>query len=232
MRIASRNEWGASPGSLPAKRMTLPATAVYLHHSVTQVSVHPAADMRAIESVGLARFGQFPYSFVVHPDGTILEGCGTRVGAHTAGRNSTSFGICLIGNYQDRAVTVHQLDAVRWLVAHLIGTGKLKPGIYPTGGHRDVKATACPGDKAYRLLDVMRVPWTEHETPTPKEPAMADDPSLPNIEGPLTLHILSDQAGNCTGYAVFGTMTGEIHGHGPGWRYHGRSEDTTPDDQP
>lgn len=125
-------------------------------------------------------------SYCVHPDGTILEGCGDRVGAHTAKRNSTSFGIALIGNYSERAVKVQQLDAIRWLIAHLIDTGKLRPGTYPTAGHRDVSSTACPGDQAYRLLDMMRVPWTENETPTPKEPAMADNPDVPNITGPLT----------------------------------------------
>lgn len=228
MRITPRAEWGASPGSLPAKRMVLPAIAVYLHHSVTEVSVHPGADMRAIERVGLNRFGQFPYSWCIHPDGTILEGCGDRVGTHTAQRNSTSFGVCLIGNYQNRNVTVWQVDAVRWLIAHLIATGRLKPGTYPTGGHRDVKPTACPGDQAYRLLDLMRVPWCEDEAPTPKEPAMSDNPELPNITGPLTFHPVVSADGQCTGYYVFAPTTGEVHGHGPGAPYHGRSEDPTP----
>jgi hypothetical protein len=57
---------------------------------------------------------------------------------------------------------------------------------------------------------------------------MADDPNNPNIEGPLQLHLLQDQNGNCTGYAIFSTETGELHGFGPGWRYYGRSEDPTP----
>jgi hypothetical protein len=73
-------------------------------------------------------------------------------------------------------------------------------------------------------------PWWDPLVPI-KEPAVPDNPDLPNIEGPLTLHLLQDQNGMCQGYAIFGTMTGEIHGHGPGWRYWGRSEDPTPDDQ-
>ena len=222
--IVARATWGATC-PLPAARMELPARALYLHHTVTQVTPKPYEDMRAVEAVGVERFGQFPYSYCIHPDGTTMEGCGTRRGAHTEGRNSTTFGVALIGNYDERNVTAMQLDAVRWLVAALVEVGNLRPGIYPTGGHRDVTATACPGAKAYRLLDVMRIPWTIQNQEAP----MADNPDLPNIEGPLELKVLQNQAGECTGYAIFSISTGELHGFGPGWKYYGRSEDLTPD---
>jgi hypothetical protein len=90
-----------------------------------------------------------------------------------------------------------------------------------------VASTACPGDRAYALLDAMRVPWTE---PIIQGGPMPDNAELPNIEGPLSFHLLQNQDGIATGYYVFGTMTGEVHGHGPGARYFGRSEDPTPDD--
>lgn len=224
MNVTSRAEWSAKPASLPKNLMRLPASEVWLHHTVTPVTDKPFKDMRVVEAVGLSRFRQFSYSYCVHPDGTIMEGCGDRVGAHTAGRNSTSFGVALIGNYDERSLTVWQIDAVRWLIAELVRTGKLRRGVYPTGGHRDLKPTACPGAKAYRLLDVMRVPWTIANQEVP----MADNPDLPNIEGPLEIHLLQDQAGNCTGYAIFSVSTGELHGFGPGWKYYGRSEDLTP----
>ena len=222
--IDSRTRWGAV-GPLPAQRMELPARALYLHHTVTQVTPNPYNDMRVVEAEGIRRFGHISYSYVIHPDGTIMEGCGVRRGAHTEGRNTTTFGVALIGNYDQRNVTAMQLDAVRWLAAELVAKTWLRPGIYPTGGHRDVKPTACPGEKAYRLLDVMRIPWTIQNQETP----MADNPDLPNIEGPLELKVLVDQAGNCTGYAIFSISTGELHGYGPGWKYYGRSEDLTPD---
>lgn len=213
--IIPRAEWGANPKSLPVGAMRLPATEVFIHHSVTGVSNNPGADMRDIEAVGLTRFGVFSYSYVVHPRaGEVLEGCGLMRGAHTAGRNSTAFGICWVGNYDQRAPRVQQLDATRRLIAQLTAAGLLVPGalIRP---HRDVFSTACPGSKLYVMLDVLRTPW---------EATVPDDPNLPNIRGPVEFHPVIDQNGICQGYYIVSLSTGEIHGHGPGARYHGRSE--------
>lgn len=57
-----------------------------------------------------------------------------------------------------------------------------------------------------------------------KQVAMPDDPGLPNIAGPVELHVLMNQDGDCTGYIVFSTKTGELHTYGPGAHYFGRSE--------
>jgi hypothetical protein len=154
--------------------MILPATAAWLHHSVTEPTGNPAADMRLIEKIGMDRFGQFSYSYCVHPSGTVLEGCGDRVGAHTAGKNSTSFGICWMGDYTTRLPKVQQIDATRELIAELILKKWLRKGIYPTGGHRDVQRTVCPGDKLYAILGDLRVPWTG-----PKGVVPMFDPPIP-----------------------------------------------------
>lgn len=160
LTIRMRSWWGATaPIGLG---MILPVDEVWLHHSVTQLTADPTADMRAIERVGVQRFGRISYSWAYHrPSRTLLEGAGDTVGAHTAGRNSTSLGLVLIGNY-DQAdlddVAVSDLgEALRWLV----DTGRLQPGSYPTGGHRDLKQTACPGGRAYRRLDDIRTAMEE-----------------------------------------------------------------------
>lgn len=166
MSIIARSVWGAKPASLPSIGMRLPATQVYIHHSVTPVTSDPYTDMRTIEAVGLQRFGQFSYSYNIHPhDGEILEGCGLMRGAHTAQRNSTSFGICWIGNYEERAPKVQQIESTRWLIAWLTRAGHLVPGadILP---HSSVYATACPGHNIMKVLDVIKVPW---EAPMPEE---------------------------------------------------------------
>ena len=222
MDIVSRAAWGAAPEQ-ERPPMRLPAVALHLHHTVTPVSDDPRADMRAVQRIGIRRFGYTSYSYCVHANGTVLEGQGLRVGAHTAGRNSTSFGVALIGNYEQRVVTPEQINSVRWLVAHLIATRALQPGTYPTGGHRDVAQTACPGAWAYRVLPEFRRPWTSASDP--EVSTMPDNPDLPNFSTPFhSFHPCVDQNGKCQGYYMV-SESGEVHTHGPGAVYYGRSEE-------
>jgi hypothetical protein len=165
--------------------MRLPATQVFIHHTVTGVSANLTADVRTIEAIGLQRFGQFSYSYVIHPnDGEIFEGCGLRRGAHTAQKNSTSFGIAWIGNYSDRPPKVQQVAATRWLIAHLKAQGHLTPNaeILP---HNAVFATACPGSKLTAMLDVIRQPWEGPKEITPMfNPPLQIVDFLANPDGP------------------------------------------------
>jgi peptidoglycan hydrolase-like protein with peptidoglycan-binding domain len=155
MEIVSRSRWGATAALGPAMR--LPAREVWLHHSVTQATGDAAADMRAIERIGVQRFGRYSYSYAVHSNGTVLEGAGLTVGAHTANRNSTSFGIVWIGNYENDQPSGAQINNTAELIRHLVATGRLQGGA-PLGGHRDVSATACPGRNAYpRLPEIRRL---------------------------------------------------------------------------
>ena len=156
--VVARTVWGAAPASLPAAEMRLPATRLFIHHTVTEPTGDPYADMRVIEAIGVERFGQFSYSYCVHPSGTILEGCGTRRGAHTAQANSGAFGVAWIGNYETRSPALAQIDATRQLIDQLHRAGWLTADAAILG-HRDVYATACPGRKLYEVLDVIRHPW-------------------------------------------------------------------------
>lgn len=178
--------------------MKLPATAVFIHHSVTPITNDPAADMRIIETIGLQRFGQFSYSYCVHPrDGEVLEGCGIRRGAHTSNRNSTSFGICWVGNYEERAPKVQQIDATRWLIAELKKEGHLAADA-TVFGHRDVYSTACPGSKLYALLGDIRKPWVA-TTPQSSAPPVLTAGQLLEVDGmqlrQLSLNVPLDDKG-------------------------------------
>lgn len=66
-------------------------------------------------------------------------------GAHAGNRQYNEFGIgvCLVGNFEEQPPTPAQLDAVRRLVGWLKGEFRLEQE--QVLGHRDVKATACPG---------------------------------------------------------------------------------------
>lgn len=165
MEIVTRDRWG-SKSKWKYGDMKLPATGAFLHHSVTPVTDFPYQDARRVEAEGIARFGQMSYSYLVHPAGVILEGAGTKTGAHTAGRNSTSFGICLIGDYDDapgddvwRTPNQLQIDAVRWLVHYLKVTKNWLNDAAVLQPHKAVVQTACPGNKTMPLLEQFRNPW-------------------------------------------------------------------------
>lgn len=155
MKLVSRSQWGARLRLGPPMR--LPVSEAWLHHSVTRLTYDPIADMRAIERVGEQRFGRFSYSYAYHrPSRSVLVGAGDTVGAHTGGRNSRSLGVVLIGNYDNEALDDAAVADLAELFRWLVDTGRLRPGTYPTGGHRDLKSTACPGGRAYARLDDIR----------------------------------------------------------------------------
>jgi len=157
-RIIPRSEWGATKpnGSGPAP---LPANGVRLHHSVTIAPdlVPPFTDdyqaIRDLERIGHARFGAgISYTFPITPAGLIFEGHSVdRKGTHTAKRNSVERAISFVGNYETDKPTAEMIDAAGWLLAHgfLSGWWRAAPLL---GGHRDVKATACPGRHAYAAI--------------------------------------------------------------------------------
>lgn len=213
MDIVTRPQWGAIQET-DRPRMRLPAGAVYLHHSVTGVTTDPRRDMRAIQKIGISRFGYISYSYAVHPDGTVLEGQGLNVGAHTAGRNSTSFGVVLIGDYQNRVVTPEQITSVRQLISDLIAGGALHAGTYPTGGHRDVASTLCPGEWAWRALAEFRKPWVTD--PTTKVAPMFDPPLGPFAAAWFDENRRVISAITPEGAVYFGTWYGNVAGK-PYW---------------
>ena len=145
--------------------MRLPAPEFWIHHSVTNPTSSPAADARTIQQVAFGRgFSDISYSYLVHPDGTVLEGRGLRVGAHTKGRNSIALALCFIGNYSTRQPTDTQMESARWLIQHLKDTGALKPDA-PLQGHRQNPASPseCPGNLLYPRLGELRQAPTQED---------------------------------------------------------------------
>lgn len=156
--LVDRHQWGAKY-SAGRKAMPKRVSEINVHHSVTVVSGpegydsnldptdDPCKDMRTLERV-LHERGLAPgYSFVFHPSGVILVGAGGNVGAHTAGRNSISYGFCLMGNYDIHQPTFAQFAAMGWMLNVLRFVGAVEPNLdrIRIQGHRATKATACPG---------------------------------------------------------------------------------------
>lgn len=125
---------------------------LWLHHSVTNPPGPDAtleqdcAHMREFEAIGHNRYGcGISYTWVVMPSGRVFQGHDVdRQGTHTYGRNNRSRAICLAGNYHVNELPQRMHNAVARLLREL--------GAILDGGHRDVFATACPGDHAYERI--------------------------------------------------------------------------------
>lgn len=170
-----RAAWGANP-SLPRLGHVVSRAkfrGLALHHTVSVLRdwdgdgvLHGDLDdigrfMRQLQTARPDLGADVPYSFVVlqgstPDDAVICEGRGfDRTGAHTPGHNSTRWGVALAGNYTSEPPTPGQLEAIRWIGRQLADPA----GARSTIGHRDVKATACPGDCAYPLLALVQPPF-------------------------------------------------------------------------
>lgn len=163
-RIISRAEWGAryQNGAYVDGQpliLRMPYSETWFHHDVGRALApsatfeQDAAAVRATEQVGQDRFGQgISYTWLIAPSGRIFEGHSVnRRGAHTAGRNDIARAICWIGNYEIQHLTTEQLRAAAWLLQHNHSTGWCIR-VTANGGHRDLKATACPGQHAYTAI--------------------------------------------------------------------------------
>lgn len=89
------------------------------------------------------------YHFYIRKDGTIYRGRPEKyVGAHCENYNSVSLGICLEGNFEIEKPTEKQIQSVTDLVKYL----RKKYGDFKLVGHKDLNATACPGQYLYSNL--------------------------------------------------------------------------------
>lgn len=171
----------------------LPCQQAWLHHTVTkQLAVDATVyaereQMRVIERIGQSRFGKgFSYNLAIFPSGRVYVGCGvSRVGSHTAKRNTIALGIVLVGNYQDNEVSDEMYQALVGVLRDADRLGWL-PSPRLDGGHRDLKATSCPGAHAYDLIgqvnNAAARPYQPAPTPEPEpEPELPVEESMARL---------------------------------------------------
>lgn len=177
----TRAEWGArapgrysSTGQLveaqPLVRFNLPAHRCYVHHTATEQ--HGAQGVRDIQRFHQNSRGwkDIAYTYLVDDDGTIYEGRGHQyIGGHTAGENSTSHAICLLGDFDTRPPTPDAIEALADLARHGVNNRWWAP-VFP--GHRDSAGaqTACPGSYLYAWLPAVRAAIANPPVPPEDDP--------------------------------------------------------------
>lgn len=163
-----RASWGARPRG--ASRRTHPLSSTYgvtLHYEgpkVGELEHHQcAARVRSIERYHRDSNGwaDVAYNALVCQHGHVYEGRGlhTKSAANGYARvNATWYAVCYLGGAGDGitpAGKAGMVEAVRWLRA----AGGAGPRV---NGHRDHKATACPGDAIYQWLQSADFSTTPH----------------------------------------------------------------------
>jgi len=97
------------------------------------------------------------YHFVIRKDGTIEQGRPMdAIGAHAYGENSHTVGIHVCGNFDLVSPTQAQVESLSYLVGWVAEYYGITPDYMHVVGHRDLMATACPGENLYNLLQTVR----------------------------------------------------------------------------
>jgi flagellar hook assembly protein FlgD len=181
--ILPRFDWQANEKIVRAKPLYAPQLKLAIvHHTVNANSytrAQAAAIVRGIETYHVLGNGwnDIGYNFLIDRFGQIWEGRGggidrNVIGAHSAGFNTGSVGVALIGTYQTASPTRAQVDALVQLLAWRLDIAHIDPlsfvrftslgnAKWPRGtpvllraisGHRDTYFTECPGNRLYGLI--------------------------------------------------------------------------------
>lgn len=171
-RIHTRDEWDAAAPKSKAVVLDTPPDRLVIHHTATantrDTSLEAAFRLsRAIQRHHMRHNGwaDIGEQFTVSRGGHIMEGRnrtlpaiaqgGNVVGAQAAGHNRHTLGIETEGTYTTELPPPAQLDSLTALLAWLCSTYRLDPE-EAIIGHRDLNATACPGDRLYEYLPELR----------------------------------------------------------------------------
>ncbi|XP_052262662.1 peptidoglycan-recognition protein SC2-like isoform X3 [Dreissena polymorpha] len=155
--IVTRHEWGARSPTRPHTLLTHTPKYMFIHHGATPFCHTKAECTQMVKSAQNYHmdghgYSDIEYSFLVGEDGNVYEGRGwDAVGAHTLNYNSVGLAICVIGDFTNRLPNDAALNAVKQLVQCAHDNHKIT-ATYMLRGHRDVGATACPGNKLYELI--------------------------------------------------------------------------------
>jgi N-acetyl-anhydromuramyl-L-alanine amidase AmpD len=148
---------------------------VIIHHSAGPVTVGPEAIARY--HVTKHNWPGAGYHFFVADDGILYQANALEtISYHAVQANPTSVGVCFLGSFMETIPPAAQLRAGGHLVAWLLQ--ELDLSIDDIKGHKEVVATACPGEqwakgqgwKALLRQEVARVQQEAGEAPAVAKP--------------------------------------------------------------
>ncbi|XP_023180088.1 peptidoglycan-recognition protein SB1 [Drosophila hydei] len=157
LTIEPRSSWGAVSARSPS-RINGAVEFVIIHHSDNpngcSTSQQCQRMIKAIQSdhKGRRKFSDIGYNFIVAGDGKVYEGRGFGLqGSHAPSYNRKSIGIVFIGNFENSAPSSQMLQNAKDLIELAKQGGYLRSD-YTLLGHRQTKATACPGTALYNQI--------------------------------------------------------------------------------
>ncbi len=187
--IIPRSHWGAGAYGRCGKPVESgPVHAAVVHHTAGSNDYAPedsAEIIRAIYAYHTRTLGwcDIGYNALVDKYGQVFEGRAGGIargimGSHAGGFNSNTWGVSMIGTFDDAPPPPLQLETVGRLLGWRLGLDRTDPrGIaqltsaggsfthFPRGasltlpsivGHRDLDATECPGEQGYLALNEIR----------------------------------------------------------------------------
>ncbi len=179
--IINRAGWGADESlrsynpdcNVPKYSSTI--KVAFVHHTAgsnTYTSDQSAAIVRGIYAYHVKSHGwcDIGYNFLVDRFGRIFEGryggmMFPVLGAHTGGYNTDSFGVSLMGDFTTAQPSAAIMESAAKVIAWKLdgnyrnpkGTAVLGGSTFNViAGHRDTKATECPGTQVYTRLPTLR----------------------------------------------------------------------------
>lgn len=164
LRLVSRRAWGAKgaqPNQQALKSFAQLPRRVFVHQAWDGRSCADldscSVRLQAIQAYHQhsKKWPDISYNFLISADGTIYEGVGFHLqGFHTLNYNQESFGVALIGTYQDVQPSQQMEESLATLISCLVQSNRLASN-YTLHGHRDARCTICPGEAAYARLASM-----------------------------------------------------------------------------
>jgi uncharacterized protein with LGFP repeats len=187
--IIGRAEWGADESlRCGTPQYDNGVRAAVVHHTAGSNDYSPqesAGIVKAIYTYHSKTLGwcDIAYNALVDKYGQVFEGSAGGLtkpveGFHTGGFNRDTWGVAMLGNFDDVPPTPLQLRAVGRLLGWRLGMDSVDPKgsvslestgshftTFPAGAlaklptiftHRDVGNTDCPGNAAYALMDEIR----------------------------------------------------------------------------